>query len=73
MRGYTTALISHRQIPSPKPHQTCGCDLDSAYRTRRYGDSYMSLDDAVIDWMKEDFFINGNYMTYTYAGYQPRS
>ena len=54
-------------------HQTCGYDLDSAFRLRNYGMSSMSLDHAVIDWMKEDMFVNGNYMSYRYAGYQLRS
>ena len=54
-------------------HQTCGYDLNSAFRLRNYGKSSMSLDQAVIDWMKEDMFVNGNYMSYKYAGYQLRA
>jgi len=54
-------------------NQTCGNDLDSAYRFETAGESSMSLDQAVVDWMKEDLFVNGNYMSYNYAGYQKRS
>ena len=55
-------------------NQTCGYDLDSAYHFNKiYGDNSMGLDQAVVDWMKEDMFVNGNYMSYDYAGYQKRS
>ena len=54
-------------------HQTCGYDLDSAYGARKTAESMMGLDEAVVDWMKEDMFVKGNYMTYTFAGYQMRS
>jgi hypothetical protein len=55
-------------------NQTCGNDLDSAYRFETgYGENLMGLDQAVVDWMKEDLFVNGNQMSYNYAGYQKRS
>jgi len=54
-------------------HQTCGYDMDSAFRLRDFGESSMSLDQAVVDWMKEDLFVNGNQMSEHYAGYQLRS
>jgi len=54
-------------------NQTCGNDLDSAYRFETGGESLMGLDQAVVDWMKEDLFVNGNQMSYNYAGYQKRS
>lgn len=54
-------------------NQACGIDLDSAYRFEIAGDNSMGLDDSVIDWMKEDLFLNGNNMTYYFAGYQKRS
>ena len=54
-------------------NRTCGYDVDSAYMMRGYGNSCMSLDDGVVDWLKEDMFVNGNYMPYKYAGYQGRS
>ena len=54
-------------------NQTCGNDLNSAYSFENAGESSMDLDQAVVDWMKEDLFVNGNYMSYYYAGYQKRS
>ena len=54
-------------------NQTCGIDLDSAYRYDDMAENTMSLDEAVVDWMKEDAFVNGQYMSYYYAGYQKRS
>ena len=54
-------------------HQTCGYDLESAFRVRKTADGSMSLDEAVVDWMKEDVFASGGYMAYNLAGYQPRS
>jgi hypothetical protein len=55
-------------------NQTCGNDFDSAYRFESsYGGNSMGLDESVVDWMKEDLFVNGNYMSYNYAGYQKRS
>jgi hypothetical protein len=55
-------------------NQTCGYDLDSAFgASADSGDCSMSLDEAEVDWMKEDLFVNGNQMSYNYAGYQRRS
>jgi hypothetical protein len=54
-------------------NQTCGYDLNSAYSFNDTGESSMDLDQAVVDWMKEDLFVNGNYMSYYYEGYQKRS
>jgi hypothetical protein len=55
-------------------HQTCGYDMDSAFRaSKNSGESSMSLDQAVVDWMKEDLFASGGYMSYADAGYQKRS
>ena len=54
-------------------NQTCGIDLDSSYRFESNGNNSVGLDHAVIEWMKEDMFLNGNYMSYKYAGYQKRS
>ena len=54
-------------------NQTCGYDLDSAFRSSPYQQSSMSLDQAVVDWMKEDAFASGGQMTYALAGYQMRS
>ena len=55
-------------------NQTSGNDLDSAYRFEKGGgDNSMGLDEAVVDWMKEDLFVNGNQMSFNYSGYQKRS
>jgi hypothetical protein len=55
-------------------NQACGYDLDSAFTASAdSGECSMSLDQAVVDWMKEDLFVNGNQMSYNYAGYQRRS
>jgi hypothetical protein len=54
-------------------NQTCGIDLNSAYRYDDTSENTMGLDEAVVDWMKEDAFVNGKYMSYYYAGYQKRS
>ncbi len=54
-------------------NQTFGCDLDSAYDYEDTAQNTMGLDDGVVDWMKEDIFVNGNYMSYNNAGYQKRS
>jgi hypothetical protein len=54
-------------------NQTAGVDLDSAYSFESAGGNSMGIDDCVVDWMKEDLFVNGNYMSYYFAGYQKRS
>jgi len=54
-------------------NQTFGGDLDSAYHYQDTAQNTMGLDDGVVDWMKEDIFVNGNYMSYNDAGYQKRS
>jgi hypothetical protein len=55
-------------------NQTAGNDLDSAYRFGKGGgDNSLGLDEAVVDWMKEDLFVNGNQMSFHYSGYQKRS
>jgi len=54
-------------------HQLCGYNLNDAfYATMHSGESVMSLDESVVDWMKEDIFVNGTQMTADYGGYQKR-
>ena len=54
-------------------HQTCGYDLESAFfGSKDSGESTMTLDETVVDWMKEDMFVAGTQMTDNYAGYQRR-
>ena len=53
--------------------QTCGYDLESAFfGSKDSGESTMSLDETVVDWMKEDMFVLGKQMSGNFTGYQKR-
>lgn len=54
-------------------NQTCGYDLESAFfGSKDSGESTMTLDETVVDWMKEDMFVAGTQMNGNYTGYQRR-
>jgi hypothetical protein len=51
-------------------HQVYGLTFNEAYKKTK---TSTSLNDAVMDWLKEDLFHNGNLMYYRMAGYLSRS
>ncbi|NDC89172.1 MAG: hypothetical protein EB075_10270, partial [Bacteroidetes bacterium] len=51
-------------------HQVQGLSFNEAYKKTN---TFNSMNDALMDWLKEDIFHNGNLMYYRMAGYQPRS
>lgn len=53
-------------------NQYGGYTLDSSFQSVRKSPN-TTLNDAVVDWMREDVFRSGGFMRYRLAGYLPRS